>query len=72
MLRGGYLHRDISIGNILMLDPPVTMKPLEARAMEQLMTRLSLRYEDELARYANLLEGVINEVGSLDKCYGLL
>ncbi|KAF9643513.1 hypothetical protein BDM02DRAFT_3104306, partial [Thelephora ganbajun] len=35
----GFLHRDISIGNVLMLDPPVTTKPFESEtpAVEQLM-----------------------------------
>ena len=60
MLRNEFLHRDISIGNILMLDPLVPMKPFEARTIGQFMTRLSLQYEDELARCANLLEVVIN------------
>lgn len=37
-----FLHGDISITTILMLDPPVTMKPFEARVIEQLVMRLSL------------------------------
>ena len=72
MLRNGFLHRDINIGNILMLDPPVPMKPFETRTIGQFMTRLSLQYEDELARCANLLEVVIKKMGFLDKCHGFV
>lgn len=37
-------HREVSIGNIPMLDPPVTTKPLEAQPTEQLMTQLSMMW----------------------------
>ena len=69
MLRAGFLHRDVSIGNTLMLDPPL---PFEARTIEQLMARLSLQHEDELAKYVNLLEDAIKKTGYLDKCHGFL
>jgi hypothetical protein len=72
MLRKGFLHRDISIGNVLMLDPPVTMRPFEVRSMEQLMVQLSLQYEDELARHANLLEDATEKLDFSDKCHGFL
>ena len=56
-----------------MLDPPVPMKPFEARTIGQFMTRLPLQYEDELARCANLLEvDVIKKMGFLDKCHGFV
>ena len=72
MLREGFLHRDISIGNILMLDPPVTMNSFKVRAVGQLMTRFSLQYEGEFAKYANLLEDAIKKMDYLDKCHGFL
>ena len=55
-----------------MLNPPVAMKPFEVRAVGQLMTRLSVQYEDELAKYANQLEDVIEKMGYSDKCLGLV
>ena len=72
MLRRGFLHRDVSIGNTLMLDPPVTANPFEVRTIEQLMTQLSLQYEDELAKYAEMLEGAIKKVGHSDECHGFV
>ena len=72
MLREGFLHRDVSIGNTLMLDPPVTMKLFEARTIEQQMAQLSLQYEGELAKCADLLEDAIKNIGCLDKCHGFL
>ena len=72
MLRKGFLHRDVSFSNTLMLDPPVTMKPFEARSIKEFMTQLSLEYEGELARYANLLEDVIKKMGFPEACYGFV
>jgi len=72
MLRRGFLHRDVSIGNTLMLDPSVMTRSFEAWAIKQLMTELSLQYEGELARYAKLLEDAIKEVGHMDKCRGFV
>jgi len=74
MLRRGFLHRDVSIGNILMLDPPVTTKPFDAWEIKELMKQLSLRYEDEpeLGKYAKLLHDAIKDVGYLAKCHGFL
>jgi len=72
MLRKGFLHRDVSIGNVLMLDPPVTMKPFEARPVEQLMAQLSLNDANELSKYASLLEEVIGKMGFSDKCHGFV
>ena len=72
MLRKGFLHRDVSIGNTLMLDPPVTMKPFETRAVEELMTQLSLQYGDELTTHADLLGDMIKKIGLADKCHGFV
>ena len=72
MLRRGFLHRDVSIGNTLMLDPPVMMGPFRAREVKQLMTQLPLRYEGDLARYARLLEDEIEGVDHMDKCCGFI
>ena len=58
-MRRGFLHRDVSIGNTLMLDPPVTTKPFQVQVVNQLMIQLSLQYEDELTRCAKLLEDAI-------------
>ena len=72
MLRKGFLHRDVSIGNTLMLDPPVVVKPFETRTIEELMTRLSLQYEDELATHADLLGDMIMKMGMVDECRGFV
>ena len=72
MLRRGFLHRDVSIGNTLMLDPPVTMGPFRAREIKQLATRFSPQYEGDLAKYVKLLEDAIEEVGHMDKCRGFV
>jgi len=72
MLRRGFLHRDISIGNVLMFDPPVTMKPFEALPIEQLTAQLSLGDAGELRKYADLLENVIGKMDFSDKCHGFV
>jgi len=36
------------------------------------MAQLSLQYEDELAKYANLLEDVIEKMDFSDKCHGFI
>ena len=72
MLRKGFLHRDVSIGNTLMLDPSVTMKPFETQTIEELMKHLSLQYEGELDRYSNLLEHVIKKMGFSGNCHGII
>ena len=72
MLRREFLQRDVSIRNTLMLDPSVTMKPFEVRPVGQLMTRLSLEYEGELAKYVDLPEGAIEKVGSPGECRGFI
>ena len=72
MLRKGFLHSDVSIGNTLMLDPPVTMKPFETQPIEELMTHLPLQHEHELGEYANLLGDTIKKMGFSDKCHGLI
>ena len=72
MLRMGFLHRDVSIGNTLMLDPPVMMKRFEARTIDQHMAQLSLEYKDDLTKYTNQLEDVIKKMGFSDRCHGFL
>jgi len=72
MLRRGFLHRDVSIGNTLMLDPPVTMKPFQVRTIEQLMTQLSLEPGDGFKKYAELLKGAIKNVGHSNECHGFI
>ena len=56
MLRKGFLHRDISIGNVLQLDSPVRMTPFEVQPTEESTTQISPQHKDELARHADLLE----------------
>ena len=75
MLRRGFLHRDVSIGNTLMLDPPVTTKPFQAWTIEEHMAHLTLQYEGELGELAEctkLLEVVIEKMGHSDKCHGFV
>ncbi|KAF9649201.1 hypothetical protein BDM02DRAFT_3268903 [Thelephora ganbajun] len=81
LLLKGFLHRDIGIGNVLMLDPPVTTKSFESETpgVEQLMAQPTLEdddqrraHEDELARHAELLAQTIKEMGPLDKCHGFV
>jgi len=74
MLRRGFLQRDVSIGNTLMLDPPVTMNPFDVWEIKELMKQLSLRYEDEaeLTKYAKLLYDAVKNVGYLAECHGFL
>ena len=72
MLRKGFLHRDVSTGNTLMLDPPVTTKPFPAWTPQELLEHLSIRYENDLDKYVRLLENVIKEMGFSDKCHGLI
>ena len=71
ILKMGLLHRDINIGNVLMLDPPVT-KPFGAWTIEQLMTQLHLQNRDELAKHVSLLENMVGGLGSPGKCYGFV
>jgi len=72
MLKMGFLHRDINIGNVLMLDPPVT-KPFGAWTMEQLMTQLRFRNGGEpVVKHVSLLEQMIRGLGSHSKCHGFV
>ena len=72
MLIKEFLHRDVSIGNTLMLDPPVTTNPLTLSTIEDLMANLSIGYENDLGKYVRLLEGVIKKMGFADKCHGFI
>jgi len=72
MLKIRFLCRDINIDNVLMLDPPVT-KLFRARTMEQLVTQV--RFQDggeHLAKYVNLLEQMIRDLGYWGKCHGFV
>jgi len=69
-LRKGFLHRDISIGNALMLDPPVKMEPFAEETLEQRMARLCLQEGIELDNYVALLKKMIKELGHQDMCRG--
>ena len=73
MLRIGFLHGDISIGNFLMLNPPVEMEPFEEWTVEQRMAQLHL--EDttpELTKYVNLVEKMVKEMDSANQCRGFV
>ena len=72
MLKMGFLHGDINIGNVLMLDLPVT-KPSGAWTMEQLVTQL--RFQDggePVAKHVSLLEQTIRGLDSPGKCHGFV
>ena len=65
MLRIGFLHRDISIGNVLMLKLPVEMEPFEEWTVEKRMEQLHLQDRTpELTKYVNLVEKMVKEMGS--------
>ena len=69
-LRKGFLHRDISIGNALMLEPPVKMGPFAEETLEQRMEQLCLQEETKLDNYVALLKKMIKELGPQDLCRG--
>ena len=71
MLRIGFSHRDISIGNVLMLNPPVEMDPFEEWSVEQRMAQLRLQDgTPELTKYVNLVEKMVEEMDSQNQCCG--
>ena len=73
MLRIGFLHRDISIGNVLMLKLPVEMEPFEEWTIEKLMEQL--HFQDgtpELTKYVNLVEKMVKEMDSPNQCRGFV
>jgi hypothetical protein len=72
MLRMGFLHRDISIGNVLMLDPPVTMEPFAEWTREEHIAQLHLWDGDELDKYVNLVEKLVKELDSPNQCCGFV
>lgn len=72
MLREGSLHRDVTIASILMLDPPVAVKPFEVRGVGRLMAQHSIQHEDKLVKYANLLGDMIKKMDFSDKCNGFI
>jgi len=72
MLIKEFLHRDVSIGNTLMLDPPVTMNPFTLSTIQELMENLSIGPNNDLGKYVRLLEGVIKKMGFADKCHGFI
>ena len=69
-LRKGFLHRDISIGNALMLDPPVEMEPFAEETLEQRMAQLFIEEGTGMADYVALLEGVMKKFGPQNLCHG--
>jgi len=72
MLRKGFLHRDISIGNVLMLDPPVVMEPFAEWTIEQRVAQLHLQDRTtELGKYVDLVK-MIKETGSPNQCCGFV
>jgi hypothetical protein len=71
MLKMGFLHRGINIGNVLMVDPPVT-KPFEAWTIEPLVTQLRPENNDEPTGHFSLLENAIKELGCLSRCCGFI
>ena len=69
MLRKGFLHRDISIGNVPMLDPPVVMEPFAEWTIEQRVAQLHLQDgTTELDKYVDLVE----KMGSPNQCHGFV
>ena len=72
MLIKEFLHRDVSIGNTLMLDPPVTTNPLTLSTIEELMENLSIGPNNDLGKYVGLLEDMVKRMGFSDKCHGFI
>lgn len=70
MLKKGFLHRNIGIYSVRMLDPPVSMKPFEARPIEEHASQLFL--QGELNKYTRLLESAIGRAGFSDSCHGFV
>jgi hypothetical protein len=68
MLRRGFLQRDVSIGNVLQLDPPVTMTPFGAGSLEGFMAGHTLQ-DNDLVTQAKLLETLI---GRKTECHGFI
>lgn len=58
MLRRGFLQREVSIGIVLQLDPPVTMKFFGAGSLERFMAGHTFQ-DDDLVTQAKLLETLI-------------
>ena len=74
MLRNGFLHRDVSIGNTLMLDPPV--KP-SVRSIEDLVARLTPQLDPPVEPSAQPIEDrlarlCLQDGGDLTKCFDRL
>ena len=73
MLRIGFLHRGISIGTVLMLNPPVEMDPFEEWTVEQRMAQLRLQDgTPELTKYVNLVEKMVKEMDFPNQCRGFV
>ena len=69
MLRNGFLHRDVSIGNTLMLDPPVEPS---AQPIEDLLARLTLQDGGDLTKCFDRLKDAIGKDNLTDKCHGFV
>lgn len=72
MLENGFLHGDIHIGNMLLLDPPVRMKPFKVPSPEERMLNLSFNGGEELNHSTERLESAIRKIGFSDECQGLV
>ena len=73
MLGMGFLHRDISIGNVLMLKLPVEAEQFEERTVEKRMEQLHLQdMTPELTKYVNLVEKMVKEMDSPNQCRGFV
>jgi hypothetical protein len=74
MLLKRFLQRDISIGNVLLLDPPVETDRFAESSIEQLMARLSLQGvdPDKLSKYLELVEKMTKGLDRPNKCCGFV
>ena len=65
ILKKGFLHRDISIGNILMLEPLLKLDPSK-------LFPLGDENENELNKYIKQLEGTVEKMGLSKECHGFV
>ena len=73
MLRIGFLHRDISIGNVLILKLPVEMEPFEEWTVEKRMEQLHFQdMAPELTKYVDLVEKMVKEMDFPNQCRGFV
>ena len=65
ILKKGFLHRDISIGNTLMLEPPLKLDPSE-------LFLLGNKDEVKLNEYIKQLEETVKKMGLSEECHGFV